>query len=113
MQYVYPAVFTWYESEKVYIIKFPDEESWFTEGYSLTEAMENAADVLNVSLWSAEKCGDKIPSASKLEDVKVTDKNSFVQYIFADTEAYAKMLSYEKLLESSDFEKKNAENRSA
>ena len=98
MKYVYPAVFTWYESEKVYLVHFPDEESWFTEGYSLAEAMENAADVLNLSLWSAEKCGDKIPSVSKLEDVKVTDKNSFVQYIFADTEAYAKMLSYEKLI---------------
>jgi len=113
MQYVYPAVFTWYKPEKVYIIKFPDEESWFTEGYSLTEAMENAADVLNLSLWSAEKCGDKIPSASKLEDVNITDKNSFVQYIFADTEAYAKMLSYEKLIEAKALENINAENKSA
>ena len=104
MQYVYPAVFTWYEPEKVYLISFPDSENWFTEGYSLTEAMANAADILNLAMWSAEKDGDKIPAASKIEDIKLTDKNSFAQYIFADTEAYAKMLSYEKILEAEKFE---------
>ena len=104
MQYVYPAVFTWYEPEKVYLINFPDSENWFTEGYSLTEAMVNATELLNLALWSAEKDGDKIPAASKIEDIKFTDKNSFVQYIFADTEAYEKMLNYEKILKAEVFE---------
>lgn len=104
MQYVYPAVFTWYEPEKVYLISFPDSENWFTEGYSLTEAMSNAAELLNFAIWSAEKDGDEIPAASKIEDIKLPNKNSFVQYIFADTEAYAKMLSYEKILEAEKIE---------
>lgn len=104
MKYVYPAVFTWYEPEKVYLITFPDSESWFTEGYSLAEAMENASDILNFALWSAEKYGDEIPEASKIEEIKFTDNNSFAQYIFADTEAYSQLLSLKKILEAEKFE---------
>ena len=103
MQYVYPAVFTYYEKEKVYLVDFPDDESWFTEGYSLIDAMKNAADLLNLAMWSAEKYGDKIPRASKLEDIELPDKG-FAQYIFADTEAYAQMMSYRKLVEAEKFE---------
>ena len=104
MKCVYPAVFTYYEKEQVYLVDFPDDESWFTEGYSLTEAMENAADVLNLAIWSAEKNGDEIPPASKIEDIKLPNKKSFAQYIFADTEAYAQMMSYKKLVEAEKFE---------
>ena len=104
MKYVYPAIFTWYEPEKVYLISFPDSESWFTEGYSLTEAMENAADILNFALWNAEKYGEEIPTASKIEDIKFTTENSFAQYIFADTETYAQLLSLKKIAEAEKFE---------
>ena len=31
MSYVYPAVFTCYKSEKVYIVTFPDAENWFAD----------------------------------------------------------------------------------
>lgn len=104
MKYAYPAVFVWVESDKVYSVKFPDVEGCFTYGENLIDALEMATDVLNLSMWSAEKHGDEIPAASKIEDIKLPNKNSFVQYIFADTEAYAKMLSYEKILEAEKIE---------
>lgn len=108
MRYVYPAVFTWYELEEVYIVTFPDADNWFTDGYSLGEAIEYATDVLNLMLWDAEKCGDPIPKASKLEDIKLEDKNSFAQYIYADTELYGDLLNLRKIL---DMKKRNKANR--
>ena len=108
MRYVYPAVFTWYELEEVYIVTFPDADNWFTDGYSLGEAIEYATDVLNLMLWDAEKCGDPIPKASKLEDIKLEDKNSFAQYIYADTELYRDLLNLRKIL---DMKKRNKANR--
>ncbi|MBR3499189.1 MAG: type II toxin-antitoxin system HicB family antitoxin [Selenomonadaceae bacterium] len=108
MKYVYPAVFTWYEPEEIYIVTFPDADNWFTDGYSLSEAIEYATDVLNLMLWDAEKCGDPIPKASKLEDIKPEDKNSFAQYIYADTELYGDLLQLRKIL---DMKKRNKANR--
>ena len=104
MKYVYPAVFTWYEPEQVYIVTFPDADNWFTDGYSLNEAIEYATDILNLMLWDAEECGDPIPKASKLEDIKLDDKNSFAQYICADTELYGELLQLRKIL---DMKKRN------
>ena len=99
MKYVYPAVFTWYEPEKVYTVTFPDADNWFTDGYTLEEAFYYATNVLNLMLSDAEECGDPIPKASKLEDIKLEDKNSFAQYIYADTELYRELLQLKKILE--------------
>ena len=98
MKYVYPAVFTWHESEKIYTVEFPDIENCFTDGSTLAEAMEYAADVLNLMLWDAEECGDAIPKASGLSDIELADKNSFAQYVCADTERYRDFLRFRKIL---------------
>ena len=108
MKYIYPAVFTWYEPEKVYIVKFPDADNWITDGYSLGEAIDYATDVLNLMLSGAEERGEPIPKASRLEDIKITDKNSFAQYIYADTELYREMLQLKKIL---DMKKRNKAKR--
>lgn len=99
MKYVYPAVFTWYESEKIYSVKFPDADNWFTDGYSLAEAIDYATELLNVMLCDAEECGEPIPKPGKAEDIKLDDKNSFVQYIYADTELYKEILHLKKILD--------------
>ena len=104
MKYIYPAVFTWYEPEKVYLVSFPDADNWFTEGYTLKEAMEYASDVLNLMLWGAEDEGIPIPKASKLEDIRLEDKNSFAQYVYADTELYGDLMKLKKIL---DMKKRN------
>lgn len=104
MKCIYPAVFTWDEESKTYSVHFPDMENCFTYGYTLAEAIDYADDVLNLMLWDAEKCGDPIPKASKLEDIKLDDKNSFAQYIYADTELYGDLLQLRKIL---DMKKRN------
>lgn len=104
MKCVYPAVFTWHEPEKVYIVTFPDADNWFTDGYSISEAIEYATDVLNLMLCDAEENGEPIPAPSKIEDIKLSDKNSFAQYIYADTELYRDMLRLRKIL---DMKKRN------
>ena len=108
MKYVYPAVFRWDEESQTYSVKFPDADNWITDGYSLGEAIDYATDVLNLMLSAAEESGESIPKASKLEDIKITDKNSFAQYIYADTELYREMLQLKKIL---DMKKRNKAKR--
>ncbi len=108
MRYVYPAVFTWHESEKIYTVNFPDADNWFTDGATLSEAIIYATDVLNLMLLSAEERGDSIPEASKLEDIALTDKKSFAQYICADTELYKETFRLKKIL---DMKKRNKAKR--
>jgi len=50
MRCIYPAVFTGDEESKTYLVHFPDMENGFTFGYTLTEAVDYAADVLNLML---------------------------------------------------------------
>lgn len=108
MKCIYPAVFRWDEESQTYSVKFPDADNWFTYGYSLGEAIDYATDVLNLMLSGAEESGEPIPKASKLEDIKITDKNSFAQYIYADTELYRDLLELRKIL---DMKKRNKAKR--
>ena len=108
MKCVYPAIFRWDEESKTYSVDFPDIEGCFTYGYTLPEAFDYAADVLPLMLEGLEEDGHPIPQASKLEDIKLEDKNSFAQYIYADTELYRDLLNLRKIL---DMKKRNKANR--
>ena len=108
MKCIYPAVFRWDEESQTYSVKFPDADNWFTYGYSLGEAIDYATDVLNLMLSGAEESGEPVPKASRLEDIKITDQNSFAQYIYADTELYREMLQLKKIL---DMKKRNKAKR--
>ena len=99
MKYVYPAIFKWSESDKAYIVQFVDSDNWYTDGESLTLAMENAIDVLNLMLLDAEDSGDTIPPASTIEDIAV-EPNAFAQYIFADTDMYKQIIETRKSSQS-------------
>lgn len=99
MKCIYPAVFTWDEASKTYSVDFPDIEGCFTFGYTLPEALDYAADVLPLMLCGLEEDKQPIPKASKLEDIKLEDENSFAQYIYADTELYRELLQLKKILE--------------
>ena len=99
MQCIYPAIFRWDEESKTYSVDFPDIEGCFTFGYTLPEAFDYAADVLPLMLECLEEDNKPIPKASKLEDIKLEDKNSFVQYIYADTELYRDLLNLRKILD--------------
>lgn len=99
MQCVYPSIFKWDDNEKVYLVSFPDVEGCLTFGYTKSDAYNYATDALNLMLSDAEESGEPIPKASNLEDIKLDDKNSFVQYVYADTELYRELLQLRKILD--------------
>lgn len=93
-KYVFPAVFTWSKEDNTYYVKFPDVESAFTDGETITEAMENADDVLNLMLYSMEDEGLEIPKPSDIKDIAVP-ADGFVNLIMADTVAYQEVIDRE------------------
>ena len=93
-KYIFPAVFTWSDEDKTYYVTFPDVEGCFTDGATVTEAMENADDVLNLMIHHMETTGMDIPKATALEDVPAPGKG-FVNLIMADTVAYQEIIDRE------------------
>lgn len=89
MKYVYPAVFTKDKDSDNILVDFPDLEGCFTDGADLNEAFDYAEDALNLTLWSMEKNGEKIPAASVAEKIKVPEGGTLA-LIRADTTAYAR-----------------------
>lgn len=73
-------------------VHFYDAENRLTFGRTLAEAIDNAEDVLNFALWSAEEDGDEIPKPTALKDVVLKDHES-VMMIHADTETYAEKMA--------------------
>lgn len=88
-KYVFPAIFT--PEDDGYTILFPDVPNCFTEGNDLTEAMDNANDVLCMMLYDLERRGMDIPAASSVADIQqhITG-NEFVTLISCDTIEYRK-----------------------
>ncbi len=97
MKCVYPAVFTWYESEKIYMVNFPDLEGCFTYGEDLTMALEYATDVLNLMLWDVDE--KDLPPFTKLENIKLPNEKSFAQYIFANPNEHKRYVKFVKNME--------------
>ncbi len=91
MKYIYPATFT-HESDGGYSVVFNDLESCYTCGDTLEEAMDMAKDVLELVLYGYEVDNKPIPKASPIQSI-VTDDQSFVTLIQADTLRYRKEFS--------------------
>ena len=88
-KYVFPAIFT--PEESGYTILFPDVKNCFTEGDNLTEAMENANDVLCMMLYDLERYGKEIPVASSVASIQASiSSGEFVSLISCDTIEYRK-----------------------
>ena len=96
MKYDFPAIFE--QDEDAVIVTFPDEESSNTYGKDLKNAIEMAADSLSLSLLYMEEHNEKIPTPSKIEDIKLTD-NQAVRMIHVDTEEYARQVAEMKAKE--------------
>lgn len=88
-KYVYPAVFT--PEDNGFVINFPDVKNCFTEADSLTEAMENANDVLCMMLYDLERKDLAIPAPSSVAEVQQNlSGDEFVTLIACDTIEYRK-----------------------
>ena len=85
MKYVYPAVFT--KEEDGYYVRFPDVQSCFTDGATLSEALDMAQDVLNLMLMTLED--EKLPIAPPSDIRSIScDENQFISLVSADTASY-------------------------
>lgn len=93
-KYIYPAVFTWSDEDKTYYVTFPDINNCFTDGETVTEALENASDVLNLMVYDLESNNMPIPEATPLEDVPAP-KKGFINLVLADTAAYQEVIERE------------------
>ena len=88
MKYVYPALFH-PEDDGIFFISFPDLDGCFTQGSSIAEGIDMAADALNLMLWHMEEERMPIPEPSPLQKLKV-EHGDFLPLIGADTLAYRK-----------------------
>jgi len=86
MKYVYPAIFKLLNDGK-YFIKVPDLPGCVTEGNSLPDALDMAADAIAMWLCDAEDNNEVIPAASNVFDVK-HESDEFVNIIPVDTIEY-------------------------
>lgn len=86
-KYIYPAVFA--KDGAFYTVEFPDLESCYTQGDSLQDAYEMAADVLCLTLYRLEEEGKEIPAPSEVSMVK-TEGEAFVSLVACDTLEYRK-----------------------
>ena len=88
MKYVYPALFHT-EDDGIFFISFPDLDGCFTQGRSIAEGMDMAADALDLVLWHMEEGRMPIPEPSPLQKLNV-EHGDFLTLIGADTLAYRK-----------------------
>ena len=88
MKYIYPAVFT--KDGDFYIVKFPDIEGCYTQGETLSEAVEMAEDALCLMLYDYEEEGKKIPEPSDIKKIKVSSNDDFVSLVSCDSLEYRK-----------------------
>lgn len=64
--------------------EFPDLPGCFTDGDNLTELMENASEAIRCHLTDYVKEEIKIPAASRLENVHLTEPNTCLALATAD-----------------------------
>lgn len=70
----------------VYTVTFPDVPGAITEGKSVPEAMQNAAEALGLALYD-EKL---LPAASDIKEVETNNKESIVTLISVNLTEFAK-----------------------
>lgn len=87
-KYVYPAIFT--KEGEGYCVTFPDIESCFTCGDTLSEAIEMAEDALCLVLIQYEKDKKVIPTASSIKTIQ-NSTSEIVSLVHCDTIEYRKL----------------------
>lgn len=86
MKYTYPVIFEPAE-EGGFIVSVPDVSGCFTDGETMTEAMEMAKNALEMMLVHYEDNKMPIPPASDIKSIKT---DFIVSYVLADTDEWRK-----------------------
>ncbi len=89
MKYVYPAVF-YPENNNTYSVVIPDLNDLATQGETLVDAIDMAADACGLYIYTSMKDGEKLPQASDINSVNLDEDNAFATLISVDMTEYAK-----------------------
>lgn len=89
MKLLYPAIFIPYGEG--YTVEFPDLPGCVTQGDTLEEAFEMAADAASGWILTSIEAGENIPAPSKR--INIFEESAFFNLIVLDMEAYAKRYS--------------------
>ena len=74
MKYVYPAVFTQYDSGIG--IYFPDLDGCISQGDNYLDAFKNAHEGLSLHLYGMIEDNEKLPAPSRLESIKLSQNEA-------------------------------------
>ena len=100
MKLVYPARF--YKEKDGYSVDVPDLKGCITQADTLAEAIEMAEDAALGWILTAVEDDEELPIASRIEDIKLKNKNEFVSLLLLDidkyTEKYGNRKSVKKTL---------------
>ncbi len=88
MKYIYPAVFE--KEGAFYTVVFPDLDGCYTQGDTLKEAVENASDILCLTLYNCEESKTPIPTPSDICSVHTENDRQFASLVSCDTLEYRK-----------------------
>lgn len=88
MKLLYPALFKPFsDGSGGYVVEFPDLPGCVTEGRNLEEAIEMGIDAASGWVLGELEDGEKIPEASKYEEIKPSD-GEMVNMMLLDIDAY-------------------------
>lgn len=94
MKKIYPAVF---EKDPVgFGIYFPDVAGAVTQGETLAEGLENAADALGIMLADLVEKNISLPTPTPVDQVAVKAEEEFVTLVMVDLADYLKDTKLDK-----------------
>ena len=98
MKLVYPAIFYPYESGDGYVVEFPDLPGCITQGESIEEAFEMAADAASGWIFTSIEEGEDLPKPSS--DLKISDFEDavLINYILLDMDYLIVLLNIKNYL---------------
>ena len=94
MKLIYPAIFK--QEDIGYSVLVPDLIGCCTQGDTLEEAIQMAEDAALGWLLTALEENEKVPEASKINDIKLQDKDEFVSLLLLDLSSYSEKYSSRK-----------------
>jgi len=99
MKLVYPAVFTPLDDSDGYCVSFPDLPGCVTQGSSLADAIEMAADAASGWVLDEIEDGNDIPKSSPADEVEL-DGDSFMSLVVLNMDEYAEKYGSKGVIKS-------------
>ena len=93
MKLAYPAIITFCQEDNSYTVEFPDLKGCVSGGFSLIEAIDMGIDAASGWILSEIEDGNDIPKASEVQEIRVENKNSFINVLVLYMDTYSEKYS--------------------